>query len=67
MNIYFGMCAAVVSYWSCSLMSALCAIIIVVNNAATVTDLIIGCQRVLSAGSLMLIVKCCRPPAQEEG
>lgn len=38
------MCAVAVSYRSFSLTSALSAIIIVVNNAAAVTDLIIGCQ-----------------------
>lgn len=32
------------------LMSALCAIIAVVNNAASVTDLIIGCRHVLAVG-----------------
>lgn len=31
-------------------MSALCAIIAVVNNAASVTDLIIGCRHVLAVG-----------------
>lgn len=67
MNIYLRMYAAVLSYWSRPLMSALCAIIIVVNNAATVTDSIIACQRVLTAGSLMLTAECCRPSAQEEG
>lgn len=68
MNIYLRMYAAVLSYWSCPLMSALCAIIILaINNAATVTDSIIACQRVLTAGSLMLSVECCRPSAQEEG
>lgn len=67
MNIYLRMYAAVLSYWSCPLMSALCAIIIVANNAATNTDSIIACQRVLTAGRSMLIAECCRPSAQEEG
>lgn len=33
-------------------MSALCAIIAVVNNAASVTDLIIGCLCILAIGPL---------------
>lgn len=35
-----------------SLMSALCAIIAAVNSAASVTDLIRGCRRVLAVGPL---------------
>lgn len=46
--------AVVVSNWSFPLISALSAIIIVVNNAATVTDLIAGCQCVRAAGSFVL-------------
>lgn len=34
------------------LMSALCAIIAVVNNAASITDLIIGCRHILAVGLL---------------
>lgn len=34
------------------LMSALCAIITVVNNAASITDLIIFCQHILAVGLL---------------
>lgn len=34
------------------LMSALCAIIAVVNDAASITDLIIGCPHILAVGLL---------------
>lgn len=62
------MCAVAVSYWSFSLTSALSAIIIVVNNAAAVTDLIIGCQCVRWKLCVPhLIVKCCGPSVQKEG
>lgn len=51
------------------LISALSVIIIVVNNAATVADLITACQwsPMLEALCSMLIIKYCRPSAQKEG
>lgn len=57
MNVCWRSCAAVLKlHRPFPLISALSVIIIVVNNAATVTDLIRACQCVRTSGSFVLHV-----------